>query len=99
MGPQFSFKVVNPSATTLTPSSSALFADVESLGLGATIATLETPSSSSSSSAAAAPPAGGAAPAQATAGKFDSLVHDLNLESLKLVLEEEENEDRGVEED
>ena len=77
MGPQFAFKVVNPSATTLTPSSSALFADVEPLGPGATIATLDTSSSTS-------PPAGGAAPAHATAGKFDSLMDDINLESLKL---------------
>ena len=77
MGPQFAFKVVNPSATTLTPSSSALFADVEPFGPGATIATLDTSSSIS-------PPAGGAAPVHATAGKFDSLMHDINLESLKL---------------
>jgi len=83
MGPQFAFKVVNPSTTSLTPSSSALFADVEPFARGATIATLDE-AAGSPNACSPAVVSGGAAPAQASAGGFDSLMLDVNLESLKV---------------
>lgn len=101
MGPQFAFKVVNPATTSLTPSSSALFADVEPFVQGATIATLDqikakdegaalipggaTPWVGESHGFTVGPPVtGGAAPCHASAGRFDSLMLDVNLESLKV---------------
>ena len=93
MGPQFAFKVVNPSTTSLTPSSSALFADVEPFTQGATIATLDDGAACSEpvlgGRAFPTGPAamGGAAPAHASAGRYDSLMLDVNLESLKLTEE------------
>ena len=86
MGPQFAFKVVNPATTSLTPSSSALFADVEPFSQGATIATLERVEAKDDGPARPTPfpISGGVAPAHASAGRLDSLMLDVNLESLKL---------------